>query len=57
MAGNWDNTELPRYIESVLGVDMAAATRSLRANGTDWVGTDADRGPRLASADHIHGHD
>ncbi|KAL8321769.1 hypothetical protein RB597_007857 [Gaeumannomyces tritici] len=57
MAGNWDNTELPKYIERVLGVDMGAATERLRANGTGWVGTDRDRDPRLADVDHIHGHD
>ncbi|EJT72446.1 hypothetical protein GGTG_09312 [Gaeumannomyces tritici R3-111a-1] len=57
MAGNWDNTELPKYIERVLGVDMGAATERLRANGTGWVGTDRDRDPRLTGVDHIHGHD
>ncbi|RYP09935.1 hypothetical protein DL764_000977 [Monosporascus ibericus] len=37
MAGNWDNTELPRFIENVLSVDLASVTEKLRANGTDWV--------------------
>ncbi|RYO80795.1 hypothetical protein DL762_000653 [Monosporascus cannonballus] len=37
MAGNWDNTELPRFIENVLSVDLTAVTQKLRASGTDWV--------------------
>ncbi|RYP35905.1 hypothetical protein DL767_003594 [Monosporascus sp. MG133] len=37
MAGNWDNTELPRFIESVLSVDLATVTERLRAGGIDWV--------------------
>lgn len=38
MAGNWDNTELPGYIEKALGVKMSDVTAILRANGTSWVG-------------------
>ena len=30
LAGNWDNTELPRYIEQVLGLDMDEVTKLLR---------------------------
>ncbi|RYP18525.1 hypothetical protein DL765_003900 [Monosporascus sp. GIB2] len=37
MAGNWDNTELPRFIENALSVDLATVTQKLRASGTDWV--------------------
>ncbi|KAK2064101.1 alkaline phosphatase [Colletotrichum caudatum] len=54
MAGNWDNTELPKYIEKTLGVDMTEVTRLLRANGTDWVGK---RDLNKRADEHIHGHD
>ncbi|KAK0373340.1 alkaline phosphatase [Colletotrichum limetticola] len=54
MAGNWDNTELPKYIEKVLGVDMGQVTELLRANGTGWVGK---RDLSRRSDEHIHGHD
>ncbi|KAK1971771.1 alkaline phosphatase [Colletotrichum sublineola] len=54
MAGNWDNTELPKYIEKALGVDMAEVMRLLRANGTAWVGK---RNLNKRADDHIHGHD
>ncbi|TDZ21784.1 Repressible alkaline phosphatase [Colletotrichum orbiculare MAFF 240422] len=54
MAGNWDNTELPKYIEKALGVDMAEVTRLLRSNGTEWVGK---RDLNKRSDEHIHGHD
>ncbi|EGY17149.1 alkaline phosphatase [Verticillium dahliae VdLs.17] len=37
LAGHWDNTELPRIAERVLGVDMDEVTKLLRANGTSWV--------------------
>ncbi|KAL4959037.1 alkaline phosphatase [Aspergillus stella-maris] len=43
LAGGWDNTELPRYIEEVLGVDMDAVTeRLVQAAGEDgaWLGMD-----------------
>ncbi|KAK1457183.1 alkaline phosphatase [Colletotrichum cuscutae] len=53
MAGNWDNTELPKYIEKVLGVDMGQVTELLRANGTGWVGK---RELSRRSDEHIHGH-
>ncbi|KAH6656167.1 repressible alkaline phosphatase, partial [Verticillium dahliae] len=36
LAGHWDNTELPRIAERVLGVDMDEVTKLLRANGTSW---------------------
>ncbi|WQF78423.1 Putative alkaline phosphatase, alkaline-phosphatase-like, core domain superfamily [Colletotrichum destructivum] len=54
MAGNWDNTELPKYIEKVLGVDMSEVTRLLRANGTAWVGK---RDMNKRADEHVHGHD
>ncbi|EFQ31770.1 alkaline phosphatase [Colletotrichum graminicola M1.001] len=55
MAGNWDNTELPRYIEKALGVDMDEVTRLLRANGTAWVGK-RDFNKRADEHVHDHGH-
>ncbi|KAL0939490.1 alkaline phosphatase [Colletotrichum truncatum] len=54
MAGNWDNTELPKYIEKALGVNMGEVTRLLRAHGTEWVGKP---GMNKRSDEHIHGHD
>lgn len=51
MAGNWDNTQLPTYIEGVLKVKMSDVTKKLRAKGTDWVGKREVGGP-----DHIHKH-
>ncbi|KAF2735910.1 alkaline phosphatase [Polyplosphaeria fusca] len=51
MAGNWDNTELPVYIEGVLKVKMSKVTEKLRAQGTDWVGKRSEGG-----SNHIHGH-
>jgi alkaline phosphatase len=38
MARNWDNTELPGYIEGVLKVKMSKVTKTLRAVGTAWLG-------------------
>jgi len=38
MGGNWDNTQLPGYIEKVLGIKVKDATDALRKNGTGWVG-------------------
>lgn len=54
LSGNFDNTELPRIIEKVLGgdVDLDATTERLRANGTDWV---SKRGLQQRSfTDHWH---
>lgn len=53
MAGNWDNTELPSYIEGVLKVKLSDATKKLREKGTDWVGK---RDLGLSQPDHIHKH-
>ena len=33
-----DNTDLPKYIEKVLGLNLSDATVALRTNGSDWVG-------------------
>ncbi|RYP35693.1 hypothetical protein DL768_010973 [Monosporascus sp. mg162] len=51
MAGNWDNTQLPGYIEGVLKVNMGDVTKKLRQRGTDWVGKRSVEGP-----DHRHTH-
>ena len=51
MSGNWDNTQLPGYIEGVLKVKMADVTRKLREAGTSWVGK---RDPRAKR--HLHSH-
>ncbi|RJE24540.1 Alkaline phosphatase [Aspergillus sclerotialis] len=49
MAGNWDNTQLPGYIEKTLGVDIKDATKELRKNGVDWVPKTT-----MAKRDHTH---
>jgi alkaline phosphatase len=51
MAGNWDNTELPGYIEAVLEVKMSEVTEKLRQAGSDWVGK-----RDFSSHEHLHGH-
>jgi alkaline phosphatase len=57
MAGNWDNTELPLYIQGVLGLNLAETTRLLRANGTHWVGKrDLELEARGNTHDHGHHH-
>lgn len=54
MAGNWDNTQLPRYIEKVLDIDMNEITTLLRANGTGW--TEVKSKLRKRFDEHIDGH-
>ncbi|KXJ92331.1 alkaline phosphatase [Microdochium bolleyi] len=51
MAGNWDNTELPKYIEGALDLKMSDVTKKLRAAGSAWVGKRSFDGP-----DHVHKH-
>jgi alkaline phosphatase len=51
MAGNWDNTELPGYIEGVLKVKMSKVTDKLRKAGSEWVGK-----RDLNSHGHLHKH-
>ena len=65
MAGNHDNTELPRYIEKVLGLDMDATTAKLRAVPAGWV-ADEDAAKKVKrgnvksrdghAAGHAHSH-
>lgn len=43
MAGNWDNTQLPLYIEKQLKVDLTGATKALRKSGTQWVGRSVEK--------------
>ncbi|TLS30321.1 hypothetical protein PpBr36_03776 [Pyricularia pennisetigena] len=53
MTGNRDNTDLPKFVEQVLGVDMAAATQLIRANATEgWMGTPP---ANLKRDTHSHG--
>ncbi|KAK2770803.1 alkaline phosphatase [Colletotrichum kahawae] len=58
MAGNWDNTQLPRYIEKVLNIDMNDITTLLRANGTGWTDVKSKFRKRFDGHidDHDHGH-
>lgn len=65
MAGSRDNTELPKYIAKVLGLDLDATTEKLRAVQGDWVaGEDAakmkvKRGEKRARdghGGHAHAH-
>ncbi|KAF2714527.1 alkaline phosphatase [Pleomassaria siparia CBS 279.74] len=51
MAGNWDNTQLPGYIEGVLKVQISKVTKLLRAKGTSWVGK-----REAGGKDHAHSH-
>ncbi|KAI8931824.1 hypothetical protein NX059_011461 [Plenodomus lindquistii] len=53
MAGNWDNTELPRYLEGVLGLSMASVTEKLRAGNGTWVGK---RDMSAMKKRHNHSH-
>ncbi|KAF3037072.1 hypothetical protein E8E12_003424 [Didymella heteroderae] len=51
MAGNWDNTQLPGYIEGVLKVSMKKVTEKLRKAGSAWVGK-----RDLSGHGHVHTH-
>ncbi|KAH9876721.1 hypothetical protein J1614_003853 [Plenodomus biglobosus] len=53
MAGNWDNTQLPRYLEGVLGLSMANVTEKLRAGNGTWVGK---RDMSAMKKRHAHKH-
>ncbi|KAE8417899.1 alkaline-phosphatase-like protein [Aspergillus pseudocaelatus] len=58
LAGGWDNTELPRYIEEVLGLDMDAVTEKLRKaaqEDSSWLGPRQLVARRdLGGCDHYH---
>ncbi|KAF2459299.1 alkaline phosphatase [Lineolata rhizophorae] len=56
MSNNWDNTELPLYIEEVLGLEMDDATTALRANGTEWVPTMPVEERRRRRGLDLHAH-
>ncbi|KAL5342705.1 alkaline-phosphatase-like protein [Aspergillus crustosus] len=56
LAGGWDNTELPRYIESVLRLDMDGVTKRLRKAAEEdgsWLGLN-DISARDFDHDHHH---
>lgn len=55
---NNDNTELPRYIERALGLNLLNSTQTLQAHGSDWVGKrDELHLIKRANRVHIHQHD
>lgn len=57
LSGIWDNTELPRYIEKVLGVDMDEVTEKLRAAADEdpaWLGKRGLEARMMTSDDHFH---
>lgn len=37
MSGGWDNTELPKYLATALGVNLEEVTQMLNAHGTAWI--------------------
>ena len=51
MAGNWDNTQLPKYVEGLLKVKMSRVTEKLRAAGNACVGK-----RDLNSDEHVQKH-
>ncbi|KAL2843053.1 alkaline-phosphatase-like protein [Aspergillus pseudodeflectus] len=56
LAGGWDNTEIPRYIEDVLGLDMDGVTRRLRKAAEEdgsWLG---ERSAKRDLGEHDHYH-
>ncbi|KEY74461.1 hypothetical protein S7711_04498 [Stachybotrys chartarum IBT 7711] len=55
LAGNHENTELPRYIEEVLGLDMDAVTEILQAAAEEDAGWLGKRGID-ARDEHAHSH-
>jgi alkaline phosphatase len=57
LAGGWDNTKLPRYIEEVLGLDMDAVTKKLRRaaeKDSSWLGERNVARRSLGGCDHYH---
>lgn len=57
MGKNNDNTELAKYVEKALGLNLLNATRALRANGSDWVAKrDELHIIKRTNSMHIHRH-
>ncbi|SPO07155.1 related to alkaline phosphatase [Cephalotrichum gorgonifer] len=57
VGGNNDNTDLPRYIERILGLNLQNATEALRAHGSDWIARrDELNLIKRANSLHVHGH-
>lgn len=59
IGGNRDNTELPKYIEKVMGVNLVNTTTQLRMNGTKFVQRREELGEikrlaDLAALAHMH---
>jgi alkaline phosphatase len=42
MSGGWDNTDLPKYLATALGVDMNEVTEMLNTKGAAWVPVDQE---------------
>ena len=54
---NNDNTDMPKYIERTLGLDLEKATKKLQSHGSDWIGK-RDKLHLIKRANkHIHAHD
>jgi alkaline phosphatase len=51
MSGNWDNTQLPGYIEGILKLSLSDTTAKLREDGVGWVGKRS-----LGPSTHAHKH-
>ena len=54
MAGNHDNTRLPRYIEEVLGLDLDGTTGKLRAVNGSWIAGSGVARRRVGGKRHSH---
>lgn len=52
---NNDNTELPKYIEQTLGLNLLNATETLLAHGSDWVAK-RDELHLIKRANRVHTH-
>ncbi|USP72897.1 Alkaline phosphatase [Curvularia clavata] len=47
MSGGWDNTDLPKYLATALGVDMDEVTELLNLQGSAWVPVDGELGQKI----------
>lgn len=57
LSGIWDNTELPRYVEKVLGLDMDAVTEKLLAAAEEdpaWLGKRGLEARMMTPVDEHH---